>query len=151
MHSSSGRDKRADRRTNAIGNDGSEVPGNRIANREDGKEYTGLINKGDQHITGPRIEPPKQAESTRRKFKRSFRYPPGTNVDSNWVDNHSRQCTVGCRTEKFHFEEWKTCYSQYLETLYSEFSKFAKTYKVNYESFVVFVYQHSSGYISPYA
>lgn len=55
-----------------------------------------------------------------------------------------------------HFEEWYGVYETYIETLWGIFTKSMDNHvdlpiKCNYDQFVQFVYEHSSGYISEYA
>lgn len=55
-----------------------------------------------------------------------------------------------------HFNKWCSVYEQDIQRLWSIFSihmneRIGVPIKCNYEEFVDFVYEHSSGYISEYA
>lgn len=79
---------------------------------------------------------------------------------ANWNYEHRRVCCFRCRTERDHFEKWYNTYEPYIEELYDllissfNISQRQKEFKINasneYKEFVLFVYNSSSKYISPY-
>lgn len=59
--------------------------------------------------------------------------------------------------EAWNYHRWKSTYGGYLSTMFDMISSYKNTYKtigrkrLAYDGFCSFVYNHSSGYITPYA
>lgn len=69
----------------------------------------------------------------------------------NWETYHSSWCRHGCINERSHFTKWREAYEDHLWDLYSIFTlRRVNLSKIDYNLFIVFVYNNSSRFISEF-
>lgn len=70
----------------------------------------------------------------------------------NWETYHSSWCRYGCINERSHFTKWREACEDHLWDLYVIFiSERVNLSKIDYNLFIVFVYNNSSRFISEFA
>jgi hypothetical protein len=116
-----------------------EAPNNRNVQREDGQD-------GDiaERYPEPEFLP--------------IRLPPKiSNANLSWGFDHQSKCRYKCATSREHYRQWKYIYYNHLMNMYASFEQHmniqdtdqnANSSKINFNDFIVFVYKHSSGYIT---
>ena len=117
-----------------------------------------IFNEGGQNELFDRQDHRRRKEYSRIIFqqdKSDVRQYNTINVpripNQSWHNKHQSVCNRRCMNDEIHRTRWFQAYLTYLQDMYSIYTKEVKLSKASFNVFVEFVYQHSSGYINPYA